>query len=214
MKRLKGRGKYWVMNGKALRRLGESSTTLRFASLFCVGVAAASLWMKGKGSNGITLQLSEICLRFFKLKEEQGIITNALDSFLICGFFLLFASVSGFSVLGGMWLNAQSLLRGALMGFAVSTLYRTNTTAGLGYTAVIFMPEAVICAVAFILSCKQSKKFSLDITENGIKETGRQSRGGLWEFALKQGFSVVITVVACLFGAVLQRLFGSFFTLG
>lgn len=213
MKKLKAKGKYWVMNGKALRNIGKNGLTIQYVFLICVGILLSAVILKASGDQSLVSQFSQLCIRYFKLKEGQGILTNSLDSVLINGCFLFGCLLSGFSVLGGMWVDVLCLLRGSIIGMAIGTLYRTNSKTGLAFSAVILIPAAVLCTIFFIISCKQSRVFSRKIAENGIKETGKHSKEDIPSFVFREFVLILFTAVACVFGAVLQRLFGSFFVI-
>lgn len=100
-------------------------------------------------------------LNFITARTGVKFLKIVFSSFLSSMFFMIISFISGTSIIGVILVPLCVAFRGYLYGVVSALLYSEYSLKGIAFHAVILLPSAIIFTIAFILSARESVRFSL-----------------------------------------------------
>jgi len=99
---------------------------------------------------------------------ENGFFSTALKDYLGNFCFFLVAFIFGTSILGCIFVPAVNVFKGIKDGLLISFIYNTYSITGMGLSALIIIPGAVLTAFLTLLALRESICFSNKIFKNAL----------------------------------------------
>lgn len=166
-----------------VRRIGAYSARF-YAGLFgvmLVGVLLGSLFYSSMDSN-VLGSIGRTGSGFVSLRQHPDFPQILLRTLSSSTLFLLVIFLSGLCAVGQLFAACALAVRGLGMGVVFSQLYSGFGVKGMLYSAVLVLPNALICSVALVLGAREAiclsnryAVFSLsDRQQDGLKETLRR----------------------------------------
>ena len=166
-----------------VRRIGAYSARF-YAGLLgvmLVGVLLGSLFYSSMDSN-VLGSIGRTGSGFVSLRQHADFPQILLRTLSSSTLFLLVIFLSGLCAVGQPFAACALAVRGLGMGVVFSQLYSGFGVKGMLYSAVLVLPNALICSVALVLGAREAiclsnryAVFSLsDRQQDGLKETLRR----------------------------------------
>lgn len=206
--------KYFLMSGKTLKALTANTKLFVLVIVFAGGMLAGALILSRGGSSEIVDRLVYLADSYRKLRTEQSIAENFCNSLLGGVAFILISAFLGFSAIGNPITAVLPFFKGLGLGFFAGYMYSQFALKGLGYCVLIVFPAEIVANLALIMSCKESGILSRQLYEAGLAGKGALCAEDTKLFLTRQLILCGIAVLSSLIGAVLCRVFGSFFVFG
>ncbi|WMJ23127.1 stage II sporulation protein M [Paludicola sp. MB14-C6] len=127
--------------------------------LFIVGMIYGTLLIKSQ-SGSLLKQLNIITKEYVGSHRTQSIISLMINSFLSSALFLVIPYLLGYSAIGQAGTLFVPLFKGLGLGATLGNLYLTYGLKGIGYSALIIVPQTAIALFAIIIGCRESIKLS------------------------------------------------------
>lgn len=131
--------------------------------LFILGLAAGTF--SGSKVSVLSDYSDDYLKRFISERTNATFFSVTLDSFMGSALTLLLTFAAGTSMLGVILVPTIFLLRGVLYGSVSALLYSEYSVKGIAFNAVLIIPAAIVFIISFILSSRESIKFSLIIAK-------------------------------------------------
>lgn len=154
-----------------------------YAGLLCVllvGVLLGSLFY-GSMDTGIVKRLKSAQTGYVSLRQNLDFSKILLRTLSSSTAFLLVIFVSGFCALGQPVAVITLAIRGLGLGVVLSQMYSAYGVHGMLYSALLVVPNGLICSLALALGAREaiclSNQYAVytlsDRQENGLRETVR-----------------------------------------
>lgn len=126
---------------------------------FIVGLVYGSLLAKSQ-SIQLVEQLSIITKEYASAHLKQTLATTFLNSLCSSSVFIFIPYLLGYSAIGQAASIALPLFKGLGLGLTLGHLYISYGVRGMGYSALVILPQSVIALFAIIIACRESVKLS------------------------------------------------------
>ncbi len=181
--------------------------------LFIIGMVYGTLLVKSKSYNIIEM-LSIITSEYVSVNATQAIISTFINSFLSVFIFILVPYLLGYSAIGQLATMLIPLFKGLGLGSAMAQLYTSYGLKGIGYSALIIIPQTVISLFAIIIACRESIKLSNLFLLTFASKQGRDiNLSTIKLYNIKFLILCLIALVSSLVSAVSILLFSGLFNI-
>lgn len=127
--------------------------------LFVVGMIYGTLLSKS-GSTELIDDLGIITKGYIDNRANQTLLKIFSGSFCSSMIFLIIPYLLGFSAIGQIGTALVPIFKGLGLGATMGCLYQNYGLSGIGYSALIIVPQTVIALFAIMTACRESVKLS------------------------------------------------------
>lgn len=127
--------------------------------LFIVGMVYGTLLIKSQPVN-LLKQLNIITKEYASSHRTESVLVLMVNSFFSSMLFLVIPYLLGYSAIGQVGTLFVPLFKGLGLGATLGHLYLTYGLKGIGYSALIIVPQTAIALFAIIIACRESIKLS------------------------------------------------------
>lgn len=179
--------------------------------LFIVGMVYGTLLIKSQPVN-LLKQLNIITKEYASSQRKESILSLMVNSFCSSFVFLLLPYLFGYSPIGQAGTLLVPLFKGLGLGATLGHLYLTFGLKGIGYSALIIVPQTVIALFAIMIACRESIKLSnlffINILPDREKMVTTQT---IKMYNIKYGILMFFILISAIVDAVFVVLFSGLF---
>jgi len=178
--------------------------------LFSFGMVLGASLIKNT-DNTMVVRILDLLERYRILRESQSILECFGNAFL--GSFLLsaVAYLCGLCAIGTPVIAAIPLIKGLGTGLLSGYFYANFALRGLGYSALLILPGALLSAFGILLCCNESIRQSGTMYRMAAKRETTDDDGDLRLYHIRFLILLLLCVLAAVLDAVLNRAFVRFF---
>lgn len=167
------RKKRYLKRNKA--KTGEfiksNQKTVFLILIFIIGVFFGAYSVKSSDSN-IFISIKELAENYIKLKSNNSVLMNFVNSITTDSLFLIISVVFGLCLIGSPILWALPAIRGIGIGVILGYIYINYAVKGIFYSLVAICIPSAISVCALIISCKEGLLTLSDINETLENQKG------------------------------------------
>lgn len=179
-------------------------------ALFVLGMMYGSILLKD-GSEEILFSLAKIQDTYLTEKSAHSVIYTFFNSVISSGSFFLGSFLLGFSAIGQPLSYGIIFLKGLGIGSSIGYLYLHYGFAGIGYSALLILPGAVVAVFALILSARESIRLSNLLFFSMVREGNPLSKSTCRLYLLKHVILFGFILVSALLDSILTLIFAGMF---
>lgn len=179
--------------------------------MFAVGLIAGALLMKGEYT-GLDDLADNLFESYYMGRQQSGFLSILWLSFLSGFPFFVTAFIAGVSAVGTPVAVLTPLIRGLGYGIITGFLYGDHGLKGVGFCALLIVPQALISTVALLLACREALGFSIVFfTMLTPKSRPYQMFGDFKLYCARFGVLLIILLLSALTDALMSSAFLRFF---
>lgn len=183
-----------------------------YATLFLAGVLAGALFLKSVSPETIK-NLSVIVGQFAKRRGEQDLLSTFTSSFTSTALMLAILFVCGFCAVAQPVIVLMPFFRGLGFGYQAGYLYAQNGFMGVGYVAMVLLPNMLLSTLILIYGCGEAFTMSTSYYR-AAKQDGAASRLiNPRVYCMKFVVLLVLVLIVSLIDTACTFLFSRLFTL-
>lgn len=130
-----------------------------YAILFLAGVLVGAIFIK-TADQGVLQALARLIGSFSQRRQEQAVLDTFFSSFFSTGCMLLLLFLCGFCAVAQPVIVLLPFFRGLGFGYQAGYLYAQNGLTGVGYTALVLLPNMVLSTLILIYGCSEAFQLS------------------------------------------------------
>ncbi|MBC8545581.1 stage II sporulation protein M [Clostridiaceae bacterium NSJ-31] len=180
-----------------------------YAVLFLAGILTGALFLKSADTQ--TLQsLSTLIGHFAVRRGEQNILTTFVSSFTSTALMLAILFVCGFCAVAQPVIVLLPFFRGLGFGYQAGYLYAQNGFLGVGYVALVLLPNMLLSTLILIYGCGEAFSMSTAYYRSTKQEGGShliQPKAYCVKFMLLLFLSLASALIDALCNALFSGLF-------
>lgn len=180
--------------------------------LFILGMLYGALLLQSEGAN-ILSGISTINDTYVADKSSQSVFVTFIDSLTSASIFLGISFLVGFSSIGQPAAMVTVFARGLGIGSCMGYLYLNYGAKGVGYSALLILPAAVLSTFALILSARESVRMSNLLLSGFFRETTKQSKQALKLYLSKHLILFLFVLASAVLDCLLTFAFAGLFRL-
>ena len=181
--------------------------------LFVIGMVYGTLIVKSK-SYILLEKLTIITNDYVSIHANQPLINTFANTFFSIAIFILVPYLLGYSSIGQLPTLLIPLFKGLGLGSAMGQLYASYGLKGIGYSALIIIPQTVISLFAIIVACRESIKLSNLLFYTFASKQGKDiNLNTIKLYNIKFLILCVIALVASIVSALSVFLFSGMFNI-
>lgn len=182
-------------------------------ALFVLGLMYGSILLKS-GNTALLERLATIQNVAVANKVNQSFGITFVHSLFSSGIFVLLAFLLGFSAVTQPATFLIVFVKGLGLGSSIGYFYLNYGLAGVGYSALVIMPGAVISTFALILSARESVALSNLLFFSFTKEENGCNKSTLKLYLLKHLILGAFVLASSFLDAVMALIFAGIFRFG
>lgn len=194
-----------------LRYLSAYRQVFFYAALFLAGVLVGALFLKTVNTETLK-SLSVLVEKFAAARGEQDMLSTFISSFTSTALMLGVLFICGFCAVAQPLIVLLPFFRGLGFGYQAGYLYAQNGFMGMGYVALVLLPNMLLSTLILIYGCGEAFTMS-----TAYYRAVRQESGGRLisprAYCLKFLFLFVLVLLVSLVDTAFTALFGGMFTL-
>ena len=192
-----------------LETINQNNSLIFIAFCLLLGILAGVLIFKTKNSD---LEYYSSEFKYIYSRLNSGFLPAATYSFLNQLPFAAAIFLSGTCMVGAVLVPAVVMVRGAIYGIIMGYAYNSFGLMGIVFNLLIFIPSAVIAALALILSSREALGFSLSLARLALPETKKPHIEQDFKlYCMRQLFVLMFFALSALVQALMSISFISFF---
>ncbi|MBE6729573.1 MAG: hypothetical protein E7568_05005 [Ruminococcaceae bacterium] len=208
---MKSSGVVHLRNFKFISVLRDNIGIVVFTLLFTLGVLIGTLLF----SSDFFIDEANSIVEIFSNLRSSGTYLKIFSATFVFSFAFLFAVfLFGTSLLGIAFVPFIVAIRGVFSGLLLSGIYTRYALDGITLNMLTLIPSTIICVLVLIKSATESLNFSYSLGKLAINEERRASSLNIKYVIKRFCLYILITVIGCLFEALLAVVFKKFFVLG
>ncbi|WP_312642246.1 stage II sporulation protein M [Hydrogenoanaerobacterium sp.] len=182
-----------------------------YAALFLAGVLAGALFLKSVSPETLK-NLSVLVGQFAKRRGEQDMLTTFTTSFTSTALMLGVLFVCGFCAVAQPVIVLLPFFRGLGFGYQAGYLYAQNGFTGVGYVALVLLPNMLLSTLILIYGCGEAFTMSTAYYR-AAKQEGGSRLINLQNYCIKFLFLLFLVLIVSLIDTACTFLFSRLFTL-
>ena len=165
-----------------------------------------------KDDSEIINSFLDIFKTYIRIKKEQSIGLNFMNSLAINLIFVLCAFILGLCAVGLPFLSILPIIKGIGIGMLTGFLYSNFALQGLGYCVLILYPGLMPAVYALLLSCTTGVKSSYNMLLSLSSNKAIKGETNLKIYCIKFLIFFMLIIFSSVIDAVVIRLFSGFFS--
>lgn len=181
-----------------------------YAALFLAGIFAGALFLKTASPDTLE-KLALLTGQFAKRRGEQQALSTFISSFTSTALMLAALFVCGFCAVAQPAILLLPIFRGLGFGYQAGYLYAQNGLGGVGYVALVVLPNMVFSTLILIYGCMEAFTMSSAYYRAAKQDSGRliNTRSYCAKFLLL----LLLVLISSGLDALFTLLFSGLFTL-
>ena len=201
--------KYRVYNGKNLKKIYMNSRVYMLILMFAAGIIIGAFSVNKDSAS--SERIIKIADAFTFQRAGQGISEIFLQSFTFNGIFSALCFFLGFSLIGYPLIIWLPFLKGLGFGAFCGYLYSSFSLIGIGYSAAIVYPGAIVSVFSLILSCNDACDYSKNAFLKSVYGKGQFEKDETKIYIIRQLVFTAVTAISSIIDALVSIIFSRFF---
>ena len=178
--------------------------------LFILGMMYGSVLLK-EDNTSLLKNLASIQDVYIRDKLNQSVFLTICNSFVSSGLFFAITFLCGFSAIGQPFTLLVPFVKGLGIGSSIGYLYLNYGIAGIGYSALLMIPSAIISIFSLVLSARESIRLSNTLASLFLKGSIQISKAAFRLYLLKHFILLIFILISALLEGLLTFLFAGLF---
>lgn len=210
-KQMEMRSSAYDYTNKIIVAFKKNWKIILFLVLFAIGMIIGAILIK-KDNSEIINSFLNIFKTYIRIKKEQSIGSNFINSLAINLIFVLCAFILGLCAVGLPFISMLPVIKGVGIGMLTGFLYSNFALRGLGYCILVLYPGLMPAVYTLLLSCNigvnTSYNMLLTLSSNKIIK----GETNLKIYCLKFLIFFVLIIFSSVIDAMAISLFSGFFS--
>lgn len=205
--------KFYIMNGRSIRKLEKQIPMMIFIIMFFIGMLIGVIMIKQRAGESAVKNISILLKAFIQIREHQSFLINFSNILSASVIFLIFSALMGYSAIGVPFIMLIPFFKGLLLGLLTAEIYTGSGLQGAAYCMLILYPSNILSTLALMLSCRESCDLSMIIFKNEMTQHSGKEQPDIKKNNLKQGAYLLVVAAAAIFEALMSTVFSGYFSI-